>query len=77
MINSLGCRPVVNLSKSYQPVDNPVISPLLSESLSKSDCVFIKTSFIDLNSLAFLFFTIFKIFFSELSKISLTVWSVL
>jgi hypothetical protein len=29
IINSFSCNPVVNLSKSYQPVAKPVISPLL------------------------------------------------
>ena len=77
IMNSFGCRPVVNLSKSYHPVASPVISPLFSLNLSKSDCVFAKTSLIVRNSLDFLFLTIFIIFFSELSNISFTVSSVL
>ena len=77
IINSLGCSPVVSLSTSYQPVARPVTSPLCSDNLSRSACVFCKISLIDLNSLDFLFFTMFNIFFSELSNISFTVSSVL
>ena len=76
IINSPGCSPVVTLSKSYNPVANPVISFLFSAKNSKFASVFCNTSLIDLNSVDFLFFTISKIFFSELSKISLTVSSV-
>ena len=48
-----------------------MISPLFFESFSKSSCVLFNTSDKLLNSVPFLVFTTFKIFFSALSSNSL------